>query len=404
MNTILFVDDEKRVLNGIKRLLYSRREEWEMIFITSGEKALKIIQNNKIDVIVADIYMPEMDGIELFKIIKAEYPMVLRVGLSGIADQNLNLKALHLVHQYLPKPCQKNTLINTLERSLAIKNIMESSRVRKIISQLNSLPSLPSMYYEIMNEVNNEHSSIRDIGKIVSKDISMSTKVLQLINSAYFGLKEEITDPTQACIYLGLETLKSLVLTVKIFDKFKRGHINETYIDDLWEHSLKVARYSEKIAEKNNLGTEQVRNYWTAGLLHDIGKLVIAANFYRDFQKIKTLVIEEGKSLLEAENHILGANHGEIGAYLLGLWGLPTPLISTCAFHHYPERYNAKDISPVNIVHFANAIEHQNNRVNQKLEDNKLLKQDYFESLGLTNQLFKWEEICKKAVVKTKYR
>ena len=393
-NTILFVDDEKRVLSGLKRLLYSKREQWNMLFVTTGREALDILHNKKIDIIVTDVHMPDISGIKLLKNIKKEHPTILRIGLSGAADRNLNLKALHLVHQYLPKPCDKTKLFSTLERGLAIKRIMEADRVKEIISQLNTLPSPPQMYYEILDEIQNDQSSIRDIGKIVSRDISMSTKVLQVINSAYFGLQTEITDPVLACVYLGLDTIKSLVLTVKIFDKFREAEEHDTYINDLWKHSIKVAEYSEVIAQRNKMDKQEVRDYWTAGLLHDIGKLVIAVNFPSEFKNIIDL-IENGFSLLDAENIVLGSNHSELGAYLLGLWGLPTPLISTCAFHHYPEKYNSADITPVNVVHFANILENQNNNSNKILTEEDQFKEEYFESIGLTDQIKEWKRICR---------
>ena len=397
-NRILFVDDEKRILNGLKRLLYHENDRWELEFVTSGREALKRMQEKRMDLVVTDIHMPDIDGIDLLRKIKRDHPTVLRIGLSGTADKNLNLSALHLVHQYLPKPCKKETIVSTLERSLALKNIMEADRVKEIISQINTLPSLPSMYYEIIDKVNSEKSSIREIGKIVSRDISMSTKVLQLINSAYFGLRNEVTDPIKACVYLGLDNIKSLVLTVKIFDKFKESDVNQYYIDTLWNHGLKVAKCSQKIAQENNMSPDEIKNFWTAGLLHDIGKLVIAVNFPHEFQKIRAMVADD-HSLLAAENRILGSNHGEIGAYLMGLWGLPTPLISTCAFHHYPEKYSAKNINPVNVIHFANAMVHQNGQSGQMLARKGELNQEYFQKLGIDHHLERWEKLCQESSV-----
>ncbi len=390
---ILFVDDEERVLSGLKRLLHAQQEKWQMRFTNSGQDAFQIMAEEDIDLIVTDLRMPDVDGIELLKRIKAAYPTVLRIGLSGTADEHLNLAALHLVHQYLPKPCQRDTLIATLERSIALKNVMENESLKEIIPQLTTLPSLPAMYYEIIDQVNSEDSSIRDIGKIVSKDISMSTKVLQLINSAYFGMRREVTDPIQAVIFLGLNTIKSLVLTIKIFASFEENNIDPEYINQLWSHSLTVANYTQAIAKAENLPRDDLNDYLTAGLLHDVGKLVIAANFPQEFQQIFARSEGNGQSLLKAEKDVLGSTHSEIGAYLLGLWGLPTPLISSCAFHHYPERYKSSQLGIVNVVHAADVIEHQQrNRETSKPEHQ--FKHAYFESLNLNEQLESWEELC----------
>lgn len=391
--SILFVDDEERILAAMQRLLHTYRDRWNLLFVDNSAEALSIVKEQSVDVIVADIRMPNISGLELLKIIKESHPTILRIGLSGTADEEQNLTALNLAHHFLPKPVSRERLVNTLEKNIALRGIIENEALKNIVSQLSTLPSLPIIYTEIMSLIHSGDCSVKEIGQTVSKDIGMSTKVLQLINSAYFGLRREVTNPVQAVVFLGLNTIKSLVLTIKIFSSFEDKNISRDYINQLWQHSLNVARYARQIARQERLSKAEYDNLLSAGLLHDVGKLVIAANFPEEFRQIQSYIEEQGYSGLQAEQAVLNSNHCDVGAYLFGLWGLPTTLISACAFHHYPERYGSDAITAVNIIHIANIFDHCFR--SEMSTDELQLEQDYFSSIGWQEKIEIWADACR---------
>ena len=229
MKRILFVDDEPMVLDGLRRMLRGMRNEWEMEFATSGHDALKILDGKRFNVIVTDMRMPGMDGCQLLNHVKELHPQVVRIVLSGHSDKDMVLKSIGPVHQFLSKPCDAETIKTTVARVCSMRDIMEDEALIKVVSGVESLPSLPELYSEVVDEVNSAEGSLNRVGEIISRDSGMSAKILQLVNSAFFGLPRHITSPVRAVQLLGLETVKALVLTVKIFSMFSRVRFGRVF-------------------------------------------------------------------------------------------------------------------------------------------------------------------------------
>lgn len=219
---ILFVDDEPLVLKGLQRMLRGMRGDWEMYFIDSAPKALAILDKYRFDAVVTDMRMPEMDGAQLLNEVMRTHPDVVRIVLSGEMDQEMILKTVRSSHQYLNKPCEPEVLKLTLKRAFALRSLLNDDRLKKSVAGIDSLPSLPTLYLEIMEELQSPNSSFKKIGAIISRDIGMTAKILQMVNSAYFGLCRKIGRAEEAVGYLGMETVKSLVLSAKIFSQFDR--------------------------------------------------------------------------------------------------------------------------------------------------------------------------------------
>jgi putative nucleotidyltransferase with HDIG domain len=381
MNRILFVDDERNVLEGLKRMLYSLRSEWDMKFVSSGPEALQCLSEAPFDVLVTDVRMPGMNGIELLQKVIKRHPEVIRMVLSGTADIDLTLQCVSLSHQYLLKPCDAQTIRSTLQRALCLRVLLFNPILRGLISQIQSLPSIPALYDELVRALNSEDASAKAVGRIMAQDMGMTAKVLQLVNSAYFGIMGEVTNPVDAVVYLGMDTVRALVLTASAFSQFQlcgRCHFS---IEELQKHSLAVGTLARRIAQSMGLAPAAVDHAFVGGLLHDIGKLVLVSNYPEQYQEALRRAREGPVRMSEAECAVFGTSHAEIGAYLLWLWGLPDPVAEILALHHHPSR-NA-DVPPaVAAVHFANAL------VNQDSERDMDL--DCLKTLGLEAALSGW--------------
>ena len=214
MKRVLFVDDEQKVLDGLKRMLYPIRNEWRMAFVNSGREALELLDHSDYDVLVTDLRMPEMSGHELLARVASLHPQVVRMVLSGTADQEIALRSATLAHQYLVKPCDATTLRATVGRAFSIRAVLDDPAVKQLISGLNTLPSVPSVYLRLMEVLRSLDVSPKKVAEVVSQDISMTAKVLQMVNSALFGIQRQITDPTQAVVYLGSEMVRQLVFGI----------------------------------------------------------------------------------------------------------------------------------------------------------------------------------------------
>jgi putative nucleotidyltransferase with HDIG domain len=392
---ILFVDDEPMVLKGLQRTLRKMRQDWNMTFVSSGREALNVLGKKHMDVIISDLRMPEMDGGRLLAEVKKQHPHVVRIILSGQLNQQMTLKSVQLAHQSLSKPCDAEVLKHTLAKLFALRDLLSDESIKSIISQIESLPSLPSIYTEIVTEMQSDDPAIKKVGEIISKDLSMTAKILQMVNSAFFGLFRKINSPEQAVMMLGLETIKALVLSVKIFSEFNQKSFSWFNIDDLFNHSLAVSMYAKTIIKNENLDQGLINNSMMAGLLHDLGKLILATNFENPYRQVLAAAQSTGKNLLDLEYEAFGTSHAEIGAYLMGLWRLDNAIIEAIAFHHLPARSMTQNIGLLTAVHVGNALGHEA-RVPSGENTELHCDSEYLDKLEITSRIPQWRQVCRE--------
>ncbi|NIA29427.1 MAG: HDOD domain-containing protein [Actinobacteria bacterium] len=390
---ILFVDDEVNVLMGLRRLLHSYRHEWDMGFVGSGQEALDTLANEPFDVIVTDMRMPNMDGAELLERVSRDYPHIIRIILSGHSQSEPIFRSIGPTHQFLSKPCEPEELKSIITRTSAIQDLLQNSVLKELVAQMRSLPSLPSLYLQIVDELHSEEPSIRKVGDIISNDIAMSAKILQLVNSAFFGLRRRCTSPVEASIYLGFETVKTLVLSIHIFSQFNGISIPGFSMDALWNHSMTVGSFAKLIANSARAGKKVIEDSFTAGMLHDIGKLIFVANLPEQYKDALEILNSKKIPIWQAETEMFTASHAEVGAYLLGLWGLPDFIIEAVAFHHHPDRCHHEKFSPLTTVYLANIFAHQKPE-SDKIAANQAVDTNYLARLNALERFESWGMMC----------
>ena len=367
---ILFVDDEINIIQGLKRMLYPFRKEWIMSFCNSGEEALQLLASNKFDVVVSDMRMPKIDGLSLFTKIKELYPNVVRIILSGYSEKESILNLPNVAHQFLSKPCDAVTLKESIERISRLRSFVNNEKILKLISGISNIPTLPDIYVKLQKEINSSTASVKGIGEIISKDVAMTTKILQLVNSAFFGVSQKITDPVYAVSFLGFETIKSLALYVKIFSSLSFNDYNKFFAERVFQHSYRVGELAKKIIRSETYDKSVLDTTFLGGLIHDIGKLILLQT--PDYtEKIHKQMTANNCTFIEAEYELYETSHTEVGGYLLGLWGLPVSILEIAAFHHLPLKQDDVEASPMSEVHIANLL------VNQEKFDPYALKELY---------------------------
>jgi CheY-like chemotaxis protein len=211
---ILFVDDEIVMLESLSRSLRPMRSEWDCQYAGGGIEALKILSKKKFDLVVSDMRMPEMDGAELLTKVKQEYPETMRFVLSGQAEERVFLRSLGSMHQFLAKPCEFEVLRSAINRGVSLRNYLNNNtQVKKLLLEVDSLPSLPDVYCKLMSELESPNSSLETIGDIISQDVGMTSKILQVANSGFFGYSQKVASPLHAVQILGMDLIQNLVLT-----------------------------------------------------------------------------------------------------------------------------------------------------------------------------------------------
>jgi len=397
---ILFVDDDPEILQGLRRMLRPMRDAWETDFATSGQQALQILEKTPFDLVVTDMRMPGMDGAQLLNEVKNKFPDTIRIILSGQAEEDSILRAAGSMHQYLSKPCNHEKLQAVITRACALRDYMNNPSLKQLVSKIVSIPSLPRLYVEVTDEVKSSNCSIKKVGKIISQDIGMSTKILQMANSAFFGFSQPIGSADHAVEILGLDTIHSLVLSYQIFSQFDGTKIKHFSIDSLWNHSMTIGGLALKIAEAENMSADQQNHAFTAGLIHDIGVLIVAQYLPDQFQQALSLANENQMDLSCAEKEVFHCSHEAIGAYLLGLWGLPDCIVETVAFHHRPGEHVDLGFSLLTIVHIAHFLEREGGiQVNNY--PSPALDESYLEKLGLLDRIPVWKDICQSYISKS---
>ncbi|MEW5961503.1 MAG: HDOD domain-containing protein, partial [Chloroflexota bacterium] len=272
-------------------------------------------------------------------------------------------------------------------------------RLRELISRLETLPSLPTLYSQLLGELESPDPSTTNLAQLVSQDMGMSVKILQLVNSAFFGLRQHIPSSTQAVLLLGLDTMKILGLSVQAFAHFDRAQLETLGLASLWNHSVSAATLARQIAHVEG-GDRRLLDYaFTAGLLHDVGKLVLVTLLPAEYTQTWQRVVEQGEPLLATESELLGATHPQVGAYLLGLWGLPRPIVEAVAWHHHPPEHTADQFSLVTAVHVANVLACELAAA-APIRAGFDIDRGYLDRLGLADHLPVWREICREAAAK----
>jgi len=394
---ILFVDDEANILSGLRRMLRVMREEWDMAFVESGTEALKLLAAEPYDVIISDMRMPGMDGAQLLAEVSLRHPEMVRIILSGQSEETAVLKTVRHAHQFLAKACNPDEIKSTITRSMNLRTLLNSRHLQKLVSRIDSLPSLPSLYSEIMEELRSPQSSIKRVGQIIARDAGMSAKILQLVNSAFFGLSRQISSVTEAVNYLGIDTIKSLALSVQIFSSFDAKGPAGSAVSGLWDHSLRVGLCARAIckAEIGSRGDQE--DAFTAGLLHDVGKLIFMASFTDVYLPVYQQAGHHREDLLSQERQNFEATHAEVGAYLLGLWGLPDGIVEAVGFHHVPEASMIRNFGPLAAVHVGNNMDHLIAGASD-LDSAGLFSETFMTDAALMDKLPAWRSLCVAAL------
>ncbi len=339
-NRVLFVDDESRVLDGLRRMLYPHRNAWHMAFANSGAEALELLARERFDVIVSDVRMPGMSGVELLNIVQQRYPHMTRLVLSGQADRDELLAGIAPIHQFVQKPCSPEALRSTIERTFQLHRLVCSEPMRAAAARINSLPVLPDSYHRLVVSLDNPEADIDRIADIIMHDLSMTAKVLQLVNSAFFGAPRRIATIREAVGMLGINLIRSLALSAKLFETLAVATKAPGIADAqrALDRGLAAGKCAKTVAARLGATPFQSDQAHLAGSLSLVGTLIVAPASLCDDS---------------ADGHDAAGDYAQVGAYLLGLWGFDDEIVEAVAFHRQPSASQVERALILAAVHLA---------------------------------------------------
>jgi len=396
MKRLLVVDEDPAVLPQLRALLADRSSEWEVAGAATPLAALAACDEAPFDVAVVNTHLSGTGGLQLLAEIKKRHPQSIRIATSEAAHKSLILRALEVAHQFLPKPIALEGLNAALTRTGSLREKAMDDSVKRVIADLQTLPSVPTIYQELVADLQSPHTSVESAARIVSRDMAMVSKILQVVNSAYFGLRRTISSPAHAIALLGIDTVKSLALSLQVFSQFHQTAALPVSIDALWKHGLATGTAARAIAQREGVGTLAVEGAFIAGLVHDLGVLVLGTNFPAQYAEALRLNREEQAATWQAERAIFGATHGEVGGYLLGIWGLSDAVVDAVTHHHRPSAKPGSGFSVLAAVHVANVFDEERDAALAPGERTSL-DGEYLNACGLADRIAAWRDGGSKA-------
>ena len=350
---VLFVDDDPCILAGVADSLRRAPTGWETRFALGGEAALDLIAAERFDVVVCDLSMPLVDGVAVLERAREQQPDAVRIVLSGGAGPTAALEATRVAHRHLAKPYTEHDLRVAVDRACDLRRLLREEGWRRAAGGVMALPSCPRLYTELTELILDPDATAADAATLVERDVAMCAKVLQLVNSAFFGLGRRIARIAEAVHYLGLEPLRALVLHAGAFEAFAPTRAIEGFeIGALQRRSHLAARIARRLAPDPRTRNDA----FTAGMLHGVGLLVLAR---QDPYELAAAIADARRlgtplHAIEYERH--GSSHAELGAYVLGIWGLPEPIVDSIAHQHRIDRLAGPALDTALVVHVATVL------------------------------------------------
>ncbi len=392
MIRVLFVDDDPAVLDNLRHLLHRQEREWDMAFAPDPDAGLAELAREPADVVVSDMGMPGMGGAGFLARVRDLYPGAARIVLSGDAQGDIDRRALPFAHQYLGKPCRTEQLVDVVNRTASLYTHLDDPVMRRIISGLDRLPTVPHVYLEITQLASRPETTLDELAAIVERDPALVAKILQMGNSAWFGRRRRLTSVREAVQYLGTDVLRGLALGGQAFGTMTIAPFEGFSLEGLQRRSLHTARLAARLLE----GQKGVDDVFTTAMVHDIGQVILAAGHREEYAEVRRRAQAERRPFHEAEYDTFGATHAGIGAYLLGMWGLPFPIVEATAYHHSPRRVAAGERRILAAVHLADVLMSTAEPDRDDHTPEQRLDIGFLDACGIRPDLPRWSQLARE--------
>jgi HD-like signal output (HDOD) protein len=312
-----------------------------------------------------------------------------------MGDQEEIARSLETTHQFLSKPVRAKDLVATLSRIGKLDTLLLDEKLKALAGRLSSLPSFPSIYLQITKELNTEEPSIEAIADLTLQDPALTAKMLQVANSAAFGLPHKVSNPFDAVQFIGLNAVRSIALSAHVFRNFEHLELKTFSANQVWNESLLCARITRHIMRLKRVDENATEDACAAAILRNVGKLMLAKNLPQEFEKMMALVLKENISQAEAGRKVFGASHTSLAAYLFSLWGLAAPMVEAVALHQRPGESENRAFSPLTVVHVAHVFSAEMGSETTP-GTNAKLDLDYLKAAGVDSEIEEWRGAVKE--------
>ena len=384
--TILLALAEPQALVDVTQALGA---EWETTTVASDVDALDQLEKRSFDALLVDFNLGSPDASDLLNLAEEKRPDTKRFLLAYEADLALVAAKVRGSHQILPKPIEPASVKSRIENAVADEDTDSSQPASETSTTADTTTAAPPVYAEVLKALELPEITRKEVGELVAQDEALTDELLRLTNSAYLGLPRNITDPVMAVESLGLDAVKAVVMALKFLAE--HSHLKPGYLsfDKIWQHSTNVAQIARDLILFETKDRALASEAFVAGLLHDLGKVVLVTNFDDLYGRVHSLARKQPVPLWDIEKEMFGANHGEIGACLVGMWNMPSGVVEAVALHHEPPAGEHDQITALAAIHIANVLEHEL-RPGDECRVAPIIDTPFLNDLGLLQRLPIW--------------
>ena len=388
---IYLVDDEPLLLEILSQYLSKGPLGWKVECFSTPSLAIEAAGLHHPDIVISDLAMPEMSGVAMLELVRQVAPHSIRILVSGYADPKAIGNQLSSAHQYLGKPFSLPDIRAKIKKALGSLAQFQNDEIRGTVLSIRTLPAMPQIYYELLSALENPDSSYSEVADILSKDAAISARILQMANSPFF--RETFDDKStidlfQAIAILGTERIKAAALS---HQQFSKTMVIPDYFNPggLANHRWETANLSFQLATSMNLSEEQARNAFVAGLMHDMGRLVLLDNFQSAYHEACQRALSENKTLVDIEQETFKMSQADVVGFLVSLWGMHDSISQTIIYQDKPWLAPTPEIAQtataLYAAHYKAHLAHPSEKFQQPALNTQFLEeQKVMELLGET--------------------
>ena len=361
---------------------------WEVTSVASEEEALAQFEKRSFDALLVDFNLGSPDGSDLLNLALEKHPDTVAFLLAHEADLALVAAKVAGSPHILPKPIEPVSLKRRIEDGVKESNDEQSGS--EPANPPSAAPEIPPIYAEVLKALESPDVTVKQVGAIIARDAALSSEILSLTKSSYLGLPRDISDPVEAVETLGLEAVKAAVMALRYLaenSQLKPGYLS---LDQIWQHSINVGQIARDLVLFETKDAALASQALIAGLLHDLGKVVLATNFGDLYGRVYSLARKQPVAIWDVEREMFGASHGEVGACLVGMWNVPSPVVDAVALHHEPPLGEHEQLDPLAAVHIANVLERELWLGGEDTVVAPVISSTFLNELGLLQRLPIW--------------
>lgn len=387
MQTIAILEPDEVRRAELQCTMEAVCRDWQLVFCGSAMQMLETLGHD-VDVMIAPDATDLGSTTDLFLQARNNHASTLRIVLLDSSRQSSSDQLSSLVNRTLSRQSSPESLIGSVSAALQLRAVMCNKRLRNLVEKLPNVPTLPEKYQEIQTALQNDTATMQSIGRIIETDPALTARILQLANSAAFGLPHPVSTAGEALSRLGINTVAGMVLSHGVFTQFDQRTIRSTGIRDVFWHSSVMGQLARRVMADYTDNVRRIDQAMTAGILSDIGTLVLAAGMPDAMAICRRIVEKDGRADWDVESDLIGFTHMQVGAMLLSMWDLPDSIIEAVAYHHNPSQCPETQFTPLSAVHVGNAIL---KRQDETIVPN--LDWPYIERINASDHVVTWNKL-----------